>query len=405
VTRQLGLPQVDVVVTGGGTAGHVLPAIAVARAVVAAGHCADRIRFVGARRGMEAELVPAAGFEARLLPGRGVARRLSSANVAAIGGLAVALLEALVLLARWRPRALVTVGGYAGAPATFAAIVLRIPVVVVNVDAVPGVANRLAAPFAAACAVALPGTPLPRAVVTGVPLRPEVLAAREADRPVARSAARRALGLPGDAAVVAVTGGSLGARRLNDAALGLARLVDAAGVPPAGGEAELRAGRLAEGERAPRRPGGAVVVYHVSGRRDHERVAALSATGLHGNYRAVAFEEQMAQLLLACDLLVSRAGASTVAEVCALGVPSILVPLPGAPADHQRRNAEVLVRAGAAVMLDDAECTPERLAAAVADLLADPGRLASMRAAAAGLGRPDAAARVADLVEQAGRWR
>ncbi len=372
---------VDVVITGGGTAGHVLPAVAVARALVAAGLDPARVRFVGARRGMEAHLVPAAGFRVALLPGRGIARRPSVANLVALAGLAVAALEALLLLASWRPAALVMVGGFAGAPASLAAFVLGVPIVVVNVDAVPGAANRLAARVAKVCAVALPGTAMRRAVVTGVPLRPEVLAARAG---AGRAGARAMLGLPEDAAVVAVAGGSLGARRLNDATLGL--------------PAELAAARRARSVVVP-----ATVVYHVTGRRDHERVAASApaAAGPCEGYRAVAFEEHMPELLVACDVFVSRAGASAVAEVCALGVASVLVPLPGAPADHQRRNAEVLAAQGAAVLLDDAACTPQLLAAVVDELLADPTRLASMRRAAAALGRPDAAARVAELVVRA----
>jgi undecaprenyldiphospho-muramoylpentapeptide beta-N-acetylglucosaminyltransferase len=362
---------VDVVITGGGTAGHVLPALAVAGALLEAGHERGRIRFIGSRRGMEAQLVPQAGFAVALLPGRGIVRRPSLANLGAVAGLAVALVEAVALLARWRPGALVMVGGYAGAPATFAAIALGVPVVVVNVDAVPGAANRLAGRFARVCAIALPGTELPRAVLTGVPVRAEVLAARSG---AGRAAARGALELADDAVVVAVAGGSLGARRLNDAALGLAAKLPA------------------------------LTVYHVTGRRDHDRVVA-AASGLGPGYRAVAYEERMPDLLVACDLFVSRAGASTVAEVCSLGVASILVPLPGAPADHQRRNAEVLAAAGAAVLLDDAACTPEGLAAEVEVLLADRSRLAGMAVAAASLGRPDAAARVADLVEGVGRWR
>lgn len=385
-------PVVEVVITGGGTAGHVLPAIAVARALVTAGHPSERIRFIGSRRGMEAQLVPAAGFRAELLPGRGIVRRASAANLLAIAGLTVALLQAAVLMARWRPGAVVMVGGYAGAPATLAAILFGIPVVVVNVDAVPGAANRLAGRFAAVCAVALPGTPLRRAVVTGVPLRPEVLAVAERHD---RMAARAELGLPRDTAVVAVTGGSLGARRLNDAALGLANALAGEHIAVAGATG-------ADTHASP----GRTVVYHVTGRRDHDRVLAeATADGCRPDYVLVGFEERMPQLLTACDLLVSRAGASTIAEVCALGAASVLVPLPGAPSDHQRRNAEVLVAAGAAVLLEDAACTPEQLTELVAGLLADPSRLESMAGAARGLGRLDAAERVAELVERAGRWR
>jgi undecaprenyldiphospho-muramoylpentapeptide beta-N-acetylglucosaminyltransferase len=409
--------RVEIVITGGGTAGHVLPALAVARALVAGGRSPDRIRFVGAKRGMEAHLVPAAGFRVTLLPGRGIVRRLSLDNVAAVAGLCLATCEAFVLLAMWRPRAVMMVGGFAGAPTTLAAALLRVPIVVVNIDAVPGAANRLASRVATVCAVALPGTPIRRAVVSGVPLRPEVLAAREravgdgsstsSPAATARAAARAELGLPAEAFIVAVTGGSLGARRLNDAAVELAGALAAsraAGPEPAG---EARSVAEGGGRAGPAAGGRPPLVYHVTGQRDHTRVtAAASAAGLGADlYRAVAFEERMPQLLLACDVLVSRAGASTVAEICALGVPSVLVPLPNAPSDHQRRNAEVPASAGGAILLEDQRCTGELLGELIAGLLADPARLEAMGRAAAALGRPDAATRVAELIERAAAGR
>ncbi|MEO5678190.1 MAG: glycosyltransferase, partial [Acidimicrobiales bacterium] len=205
---------------GGGTAGHTVPAIAVGRALVAAGVPPAAIRFVGARRGSEGRLVPAAGFAITLLPGRGIERRLTPANVGALLGLGVALVQALLLVGRSRPRAVLSVGGYAGVPVALAAAALRRPLVVAEANAVPGAANRLAARFARAAAVSFAGTPLPRAVLTGNPVRAEVLAI---DRtPAGRAAARAALGLPPDRVVIGVSGGSLGARRLNAAVRDLA---------------------------------------------------------------------------------------------------------------------------------------------------------------------------------------
>ncbi len=376
-----------IVVTGGGTAGHVLPALSIAHALLDLGYDREDVHFVGARRGMEAELVPAAGFAITLLSGRGIARRLTLDNLTAAAGLVRGFATAARLLARLRPGVVVTVGGFAGVPASLAAVIWRIPVVVVNLDAVPGAANRLVGRFAALSAVAFAGTPLPRAVVTGAPVRPEVLAA---SRSVAgRLAARAELGLDEHAFVVAVTGGSLGARRLNLAAPALAaRLSTGVGVgaPSAGGAGQ---------------PG--TVVYHVSGERDHEAARTAGAGLDSSTYRLVAYERRLPVLLAACDLLVARAGASTVAEVTVLGVPSVLVPLPGAPSDHQRRNAETLARVGAALVVDDAGCDGERLAGIVEDLRSDPARLTAMGEAAASLGRPDAAAAVARLVDALAR--
>jgi undecaprenyldiphospho-muramoylpentapeptide beta-N-acetylglucosaminyltransferase len=369
----------EVIVTGGGTAGHVLPAIAVGRALVAGGRDRSSICYVGAANGLEAKLAPEAGFRSVLLPGRGIRRRLTADNVGAVVGLLAATARAVRLVAERRPAAVVTVGGYAGVPCSLAALALGVPVVVVNVDAVPGAANRFVGRFARASAVALPGTALPRAVLTGAPVRPEVL---EVERsPEGRARARRLLGIDEGRLVVAVTGGSLGARRLNEAALGLARLL------------------------AERRD---LTIYHVTGERDHEMVLAaharLSARGAAGlDYRVVAYEQRMPELLAASDVVICRAGASTVAELTVIGTPSILVPLPGAPADHQRRNAEVLAAAGAGLLVPDAEATSDRLVTELEALLADPGRLERMERSALALGRRDAAVRVAVLVEEIAR--
>lgn len=361
------------VISGGGTGGHVIPAVAIGQAMVESGHPAETIHFVGARRGMERDLVPAAGFPITLLPGRGIVRRVSADNIGAIAGLAVAFVQALVLLARLRPRVVVSVGGFASAPCVFAAWLWRIPLVVAEQNAVPGLVNRLAARVARAAAVSFPGTPLPRAVLTGNPVRVQMVAV---DRgPAARSHARAALGLPDDARVILVAGGSLGARRLNTAATGMV---------------EAWAGRRD------------VAVRHVIGARDWEELpAAGGGSGLV--YQRIRFEDRMDLCYEAADVAVHRAGASTVAELTAAGVPSILVPLPGAPGDHQTANARRLAEAGAAVLVPDAELDAARLALEVDRLLGDPPRLEAMGAAAHALARPGAAGEVAALAERNAR--
>jgi undecaprenyldiphospho-muramoylpentapeptide beta-N-acetylglucosaminyltransferase len=366
-----------IVIAGGGTAGHALPAVAVGRALVARGHRPEDVLFVGSRRGLEARLVPQAGFPVVLLPGRGLVRRLTPANMArnvvALGGLVVAVARAGWLIARRRPIAVLSVGGYASVPAAMAAVVLHVPLVLAESNGVAGAANRLVARWARAAAVAFPGTGLPREVLTGNPVRPEILAADTT--PAGRIAVRLALGLPPDRLVLAVTGGSLGARRINEAVLGLA---------------ELWAGRAD------------VAIHHVVGARDwpdvSSRLPAQRPGGLH--YQAVEYEERMPDVLAAADLVLSRAGGTTLAELTALGVPAILVPLPIAPDDHQTVGARRLVDGGAAVLVPDGELTAERLQAEVGALFGDRARLTAMAAAAAALGHPDAAERVADLVEE-----
>ncbi|HET7524245.1 MAG TPA: UDP-N-acetylglucosamine--N-acetylmuramyl-(pentapeptide) pyrophosphoryl-undecaprenol N-acetylglucosamine transferase, partial [Acidimicrobiales bacterium] len=296
------------VIAGGGTGGHAVPAVAIARALVDKGHPPATIHFVGSARGIERRLVPEAGFSITLLPGRGIARRLTPDNIGAVAGLLSAAVQAFFLLRRLRPSVVITVGGYASAPCAAAAVILRIPLIVEEQNATPGLANRLAGRFALACAVSFPGTPLPRSVVTGNPVRQEIISVDRS--PEGRAAAKKALDLPADRTVVAVAGGSLGARRINDATVGLTALW---------------------ADRAD------VAIRHVIGERDFEQVtsaaATPAATGLV--YQQIRFEDRMDLLLAAADVTVQRAGASTVSELAVAGVPSVLVPLPGAPGDHQ----------------------------------------------------------------------
>lgn len=368
--------RVWALVAGGGTAGHVLPAVAAAQALVARGRPAATIHFVGSSRGLEATLVPEAGHTITLLPGRGIARRLTPDNLGAVAGLLRAMARALVLTARRRPAVVLSVGGYASVPCAAAAIALRVPLVLHEQNAVPGLANRLAGRFARASAVSFEGTLLPRAVVTGNPVRAEVLAVDRS--PAGRTAARHALGLASDAAVIAVFGGSLGARRINEATFGLVE---------------------AWGDRA------GVAVCHAVGARDWVgaagRLPVPPAGGLH--YEPVEYEHRMPLVYAAADVVVGRAGGTTVAELTAAGVPAVLVPFPGAPHDHQTANAMALVRAGAAVLVPDGELTAARLKHELGSLLVDPGRLAAMGEAGRGIARPDAADRVADLVERHAR--
>jgi UDP-N-acetylglucosamine--N-acetylmuramyl-(pentapeptide) pyrophosphoryl-undecaprenol N-acetylglucosamine transferase len=365
--------RADVLITGGGTAGHIYPALAVADALVANGHDKAAVQFVGARHGLERELVPPTGFALTLLPGRGLVRRLSLRNLAAIAGLVAAIPIAVALILRRRPRVVVAVGGYGGVACSLAARVCGVPVVTVNVDAVAGAANRLIGRFAAASTVPTPGSSLRRAVVTGVPVRAAVRAAvRSAE---GRHEARGMFGFDESSFVLAVVGGSLGARRLNDAASGL---------PP------LLANRQD------------VVIYHVSGSRDYEelRGRGVSPSGGGPDYRLVRFEDRLPELFVAADLVLSRAGAMTVAELRAIGAPAILVPLPGAPADHQRANARALAATGAAVVLEDGETTSARVAELVRELLDDRVRLAAMTGAARTAVEPDAADAIAKLVDR-----
>ncbi len=362
---------------GGGTAGHVQPALAVAR-VLAETHGEGSVELVGSRRGLEAELLLDAGMPVSLLAGRGIQRRVAPstvlANAVAVGGLAWALVRSFVMILARRPAVVVAVGGYASLAPSIAAVALGVPLVVVNVDVVPGAANRILARLARASAVGWPSTCLPRAVVTGAPVRDPIIAARE--RPIGRAGARRALGLPEGRFLVAVFGGSLGARRINEAVLGLAGIW------------------RARADRA---------IYHVVGERDWSRVVGPDSEADRGEllYVQVPYEDRMELLYQAADIAVCRAGAMTVAELAVVGLPAVLVPLPGAPGDHQSANARALEAVRAAVVVSDAQCTPTVLAGILDELAEDRSRLDAMGEAAAALGRPDAARAVAALVEEA----
>jgi UDP-N-acetylglucosamine--N-acetylmuramyl-(pentapeptide) pyrophosphoryl-undecaprenol N-acetylglucosamine transferase len=363
-------------IAGGGTGGHVVPAIAIGQALVERGHERGSIRFLGSRRGLERTMVPQAGFEVTLLPGRGIARRLTVDNIGAVAGLLAAMVQAVALLGRARPAVVIAVGGYASVAGALAAVVWRVPLVVAEQNAVPGLANRLAGRFAAACAVSFAGTPLRRAVVTGNPVRRQILSVDRGDS--GRAAACAALGLPAGRFVVAVTGGSLGAGRINRTVLGLAA---------------RWAGRAD------------IAIRHVIGERDFAACAARAPSPVPGGliYQQVPFEDHMELLLSAADVAVQRAGASTVAELTVAGLPAILVPLPDAPGDHQTANARRLAAAGAAVMIPDGELDADRLAAALDRLIEDPSTRRAMGVAARSLARPDAAQAVAALAEEHAR--
>ncbi|MGZ4718063.1 MAG: UDP-N-acetylglucosamine--N-acetylmuramyl-(pentapeptide) pyrophosphoryl-undecaprenol N-acetylglucosamine transferase [Acidimicrobiales bacterium] len=374
-------------IAGGGTAGHLLPGLAVAEALVERGHERASIHFVGGSHGPETTTVPAAGFPLTTLPGRGIPRRLSLASIAAALGVARGVVSGVGLIRRLRPRVVVVLGGYAAVPCTIGAIVWRVPIVVMEQNARAGAANRLAGRFAKAAAVPFEDTDLPRAVLTGNPVRPEILAV---DRTADRHQARAQLDLPHDRVVLAVFSGSLGSRRINEAVAGLARRWSA--------RSDLMIHHVVGARDWDAGPGDQPGVGSDDGSGDG------SGDGSEGiRYRRVRYEDRMPLLLSAADLAICRAGGSTVAELAAVGLGAILVPLPIATRDHQTANAAPLVRAGAAVVVPDDQLDVDRLEAELTPLLAETGRLDAMARAARTLALPDAAERVADLVEQHAR--
>jgi UDP-N-acetylglucosamine--N-acetylmuramyl-(pentapeptide) pyrophosphoryl-undecaprenol N-acetylglucosamine transferase len=354
------------VVAGGGTSGHVVPAIAVADALVAGGRAPASIRYVGARRGIETRLLPDTPYPATFLDVVGFQRSLTRRNLAFVPKMVRSTRDAISLLRAWSPRVVVSVGGYASMPAVFAANRLGIPVVVVSFDRTPGRASRLAARRAAACAVAFERSPLPRAEFTGAPVRRQIL---EVDRsPERRRRARADLGIPDDRFLVAVMGGSLGSGVLNEA---IADFVDR------------------------HRDDAMLAVRQVVGERFAGAVRPSGGDVLH---QVVAYEPDMPAVYEACDLLIGRGGASTVHEVAVTGTPAILVPWAASAEDHQTDNVRWLAEVGGAVLLPEAEL--DRLADAIDALRDDPHRRAALAAAARARGEVSRSGAVARLIER-----
>lgn len=351
-------------IAAGGTAGHVVPALAVADALRARG---AQVVFIGGERA-EAELVPAAGYPLHTIAVEGLDRSIPRRALRAAGRAVLALRRSRTLLRELSPDAVMGGGGYVSGPVGLAAVSLRIPLVLTEADSHLGLSNRALAPFARRICLAFPihSRSGSRYRVTGRPIP----FSERGDR--ARAIARDRFAIPADRLCVLVFGGSLGARSINRAA------IDALG-------------------------GGTFHVLHVCGRRDH---AELSTRPLPPFYdlREYLDLEEFADALAASDLVVGRAGGSLF-EIAARGLPAILVPYPHASADHQSSNARWMADAGAAVVIPDEQLSAERLGREVGQLLSDPMRLAAMGAASRRLARPGAAGEVAEELLVAARSR
>jgi UDP-N-acetylglucosamine--N-acetylmuramyl-(pentapeptide) pyrophosphoryl-undecaprenol N-acetylglucosamine transferase len=349
-----------IVIAAGGTAGHVVPALAVADALRADG---ANVVFVGGERA-ERTMVPEAGYELREIGVEGLSRtnplRAARAAVRAAG----AVVAARRILREVRPDAVLGAGGYVAGPVGLAAVLGRVPMVLAEADSHLGLTNRLLARWARRVCLAFPisGRSGSRYLVTGRAVPPPA-----SDR----SAARRRFELGSEETCVLVFGGSLGARTINEAAV-----------------AAL--------------PGAPFRVLHACGVRDYPALRERLGVAPPANYDLREYITPFGEALLASDLCVARAG-SSIFEIAAHGRPAILVPYPHATGDHQSANARWMEQAGAAVVVADAELTPERLRSEIEALLADSQRLAAMGRASAALGRPDAAQRIAEEVFAAAR--
>jgi UDP-N-acetylglucosamine--N-acetylmuramyl-(pentapeptide) pyrophosphoryl-undecaprenol N-acetylglucosamine transferase len=354
-----------VLIAGGGTGGHAIPALAIARELRDS-HNAE-VRFVGTARGLETRLVPEAGFRLVLVRSGQLKNVSLMTRLRTAIDLPVGVIECIRLLREFRPQVVVGVGGYASGPAMIAALLLRVPTLAFEPNAVPGLANRLVGRWVSAAAVNFAPTQhyFRNARVTGIPVRAEFFT-------IERKPANTPLRL-------LVFGGSQGARVLNQAMPKIAqRLLD--------------------------KFAGLQIVHQAGARHAETTAEAYARAGLSGqqtaqNIRVQPYLDQMASEFAAADLLLCRSGASTMAELGAAGRASLLVPFALATDDHQRRNAEVFLQAGAARMLTESELAdPDRLMQELAVLLSDKAKLQGMGDHARALARPDAARQIALMI-------
>lgn len=348
------------VLTGGGTGGHVFPALAVARVLQSRGH---QLLFIGTREGMEARLVPEAGYDINFIRIGGLNRVGLWKQLRAAIQLPVSVFAAWRILRGFRPGAVFSMGGYVAGPVTVAAILAGIPLVIMEPNAIPGFTHRRIAKRVYRALLGFESTrawfPASRSEVTGLPVRREFFAVQPKQN---------------GTFTILITGGSRGARTLN------------------------RASR--ESWPIFRESGSPIRIIHQTGAAEHAALAAdFADSGLDGE--VVPFIRNMADAFSRADLVIGRAGAGGVNEIAAAGMASVLVPFPFAADEHQRRNAEALVAADAARMVVDAQMTGERLFQEVGQLRRDPAELDRMRENVRNFAKAGAAERAAEVLEEA----
>ncbi|CAO5167756.1 UDP-N-acetylglucosamine--N-acetylmuramyl-(pentapeptide) pyrophosphoryl-undecaprenol N-acetylglucosamine transferase [Frankia sp. AiPs1] len=363
----------SVVLAGGGTAGHVEPALAVADALRATDPRL-RLTLLGTTAGVEARLVPARGYELATVPKVPMPRRPGPDLLRLPGRLRDAIRQAGATLDEVRADVVVGFGGYVSVPAYLAARRRGIPIVVHEANPLPGLANRLGARFTPFVATSYPGTALRGGTLTGIPLRAEILTLDRS--PAAARAARAGYHLDPHRPTLLVFGGSQGARSLNQVMIAAARPLATAGVQ----------------------------VLHATGPKNYDEVAAALPRGLPAPYELRRYLDHIPSAYVAADLTLCRAGAMTCAELAAVGLPAAYVPLPIGNGE-QRRNALPTVEAGGGLLVEDADLSADWLLTHALPVLTSAESLAKMSAACAGTGHPRAAAAIVELIRAAAASR
>ncbi|TEB05829.1 UDP-N-acetylglucosamine--N-acetylmuramyl-(pentapeptide) pyrophosphoryl-undecaprenol N-acetylglucosamine transferase [Pelotomaculum schinkii] len=364
-----------IVVAGGGTGGHIYPALAIARGLKER-HPEAEILYVGNNQGMEADIVPKEGLPFKGLAGAGLERKLSMRNFLVLWRTGLGFWQAARTLRNWKPDVVIGTGGYVCGPVVLAAALSRIPTLIHEQNALPGVTNRILARFVDRVAVTFKESVkyFPRShkvILTGLPVRPEILRAT-------RPEGLKKLGIGADRFLLFSFGGSRGARTLNKA------MVDV--IKQFGGDPRLS-------------------ILHVTGSAGYEEfLEDCAAKGIDlaktGNVTIISYLYSMQDALAAAGLVISRAGAATCAEITALGIPSILVPYPFAAENHQEHNALALEKEGAALMFLDRKVSGDLLCTRIAGLLEDRGKLAAMAEASRKMGKTRALEDIIDCVDE-----
>jgi UDP-N-acetylglucosamine--N-acetylmuramyl-(pentapeptide) pyrophosphoryl-undecaprenol N-acetylglucosamine transferase len=375
-----------VLITGGGTGGHLYPALAVA-GLLKEQDPGGKILFVGTGEGLEATVVPARGFSFRPLAAVKWPRRLSAQDVTVLPSLVRGYRQGLAVLRDWRPEAVFATGGYVSVPLVMAAARLSVPIFLHEQNAVPGLANRLLSQWANTVFVTFPDTGgklgrRAKIIHSGLPIRQEILR-------VTRQEAHQFFDLSPEGLTVLVTGGSRGARRINEVMLDVYRIL-------AEKQGDVHFASLQ--------------FIHLVGRTEYDSYCQqMAAKGINdalfGKIVIRPYLEEMEYGLAAADIMISRAGAATIAEMTALGIPAILIPYPYAAGNHQYHNAIHLARDQAAVMIPEPDLTPDRLLMQMERLFKDDGLREAMGQAARRFGKPQAGAIITQTILREARSR
>ena len=357
-----------IIVSGGGTGGHIYPALTLINVIKAKRPDAEFL-YVGTEKGLEADIVPKAGinFTALNLAG-GLERHFTLANIARATNAIWSIKTAGDIVKNFKPDAVVGTGGYVCGPILLAASLMKVPTLIQEQNAVAGVTNKILSKFVKKIAVgtqdALKNFPADKTIYTGNPIRKEVLDGKKED-------GLREYNFTADKPIVLISGGSRGARSINDAMIDVLKV-----------EAEKNSAQF----------------LHVTGKGEFESVTKKLADLDAPNIRVVPYLYNMPQAMAMADLAIFRAGATGLAELTARGIPAILIPYPYAAENHQEFNARSLVEAGAARMILNKDLTAELLEKNIDELLSSPEKLKSMAAASLSLGKPNAADEIADLI-------